>query len=40
MIVVALPGEDAEIFVWEREHLLDYWQKWLKRLKFFVDKAA
>jgi hypothetical protein len=23
-----------------REQLLDYWQKWLKRLKFFVEKAA
>jgi len=36
LIFVALPGEDAEIFVLEREHLLDYWQNWLKRLKFFV----
>ncbi|MCC3434399.1 MAG: exonuclease [Oscillatoriales cyanobacterium] len=35
LIVVALPGEDAEIFVLEREQLLEYWQKWLKRLKFF-----
>ncbi|MBE9096158.1 hypothetical protein [Tychonema sp. LEGE 07203] len=41
LIVVALPGEDAEIFVLvEREELLDYSQKWLKRLKFFVEKAA
>ena len=23
-----------------REQLLDYWHKWLKRLKFFVEKAA
>lgn len=40
LIVVALPGEDAEIFVLEREQLLDYWQKWLKRLKSFGEKAA
>jgi len=40
LIVVALPDEDAEIFVWEREQLLEYWQKWLKRLKFFGEKAA
>jgi len=78
LIVVALAGEDAEIFVSPRrnptletgffsestgpnssfrknpvsrclyvsavcvgrEQLLDYWQKWLKRLKFFVEKAA
>lgn len=40
LIVVALPGEDAEIFVLEREQLLEYWQKWLKRLKFFGEKAA
>jgi hypothetical protein len=78
LIVVALAGEDAEIFVRPRrnptletgffsestspnasfrknpvsrcpcvsavcvgrEQLLDYWQKWLKRLKFFVEKGA
>jgi hypothetical protein len=79
LIVVALPGEDGEIFVSAgrnptqetgffgestgpkasfrkknpvsrcpcvsavcvgREQLLDYCQKWLKRLKFFVEKAA
>lgn len=40
LIVVALPGEDAEIFLLKREQLLDYWQKWLKRLKFFGEKAA
>jgi hypothetical protein len=79
LIVVALAGEDAEIFVSPgrnqtketgffsestsqnasfrkknpfsrcpcvsavcvgREQLLDYSQKWLKRLKFFVEKAA
>jgi len=40
LIVVALPDEDAEIFVWEREQLLEYWQKWLQRLKFFGEKAA
>jgi len=40
LIVVALPDEDAEIFVLERELLLEYWQKWLKRLKFFGEKAA
>ena len=40
LIVVALPDEDAEIFVLEREQLLEYWQKWLKRLKFFGEKAA
>jgi len=40
LIVVALPDEDAEIFVWERELLLAYWHKWLKRLKFFGEKAA
>ena len=40
LIVVALPDEDAEIFVWEREQLLEYWQKWLKRLQFFGEKAA
>ncbi|HEY9295477.1 MAG TPA: hypothetical protein VIQ31_03720 [Phormidium sp.] len=40
LIVVALPHEDAEIFVLEREQLLEYWQKWLKRLKFFGEKAA
>jgi hypothetical protein len=40
LIVVGLPGEDAEIFVLKREQLLDYWQKWLKRLKFFGEKAA
>ncbi len=40
LIVVALPDEDAEIFVLEREQLLEYWHKWLKRLKFFEEKAA
>jgi len=79
LIVVALAGEDASIFVSPgrnptqetgffsgstgpkasfrkkhpvsrcpcvsavcvgREQLLDYCQKWLKRLKFFVEKAA
>jgi len=40
LIVVALPDEDAEIFVLGREQLLEYWQKWLKRLKFFGEKAA
>ncbi|MEG4484608.1 hypothetical protein [Microcoleus sp. D2_18a_B4] len=40
LIVVALPYEDAEIFVLEREQLLEYWQKWLQRLKFFGEKAA
>lgn len=40
LIVVALPGEDAEIFLLKREQLLDYWQKWLKRLKSFGEKAA
>ncbi|MEG4348592.1 hypothetical protein QUA70_03635 [Microcoleus sp. LAD1_D5] len=40
LIVVALGGEDAEIFVLEREQLLDYSQKRLKRLRFFVEKAA
>ena len=40
LIVIALPGEDAEIFLLKREQLLDYWQKWLKRLKFFGEKAA
>jgi hypothetical protein len=40
LIVVALLDEDAEIFVLEREQLLEYWQKWLKRLKFFGEKAA
>ncbi len=40
LIVVALPDEDAEIFVLEREQLLEYWHKWLKRLKFFGEKAA
>ncbi|MBD2043739.1 exonuclease [Microcoleus sp. FACHB-672] len=40
LIVVALPGEDAEIFMFEREQLLDYWQKWLNRLKSFGKKAA
>lgn len=40
LIVVGLPAEDSEIFVLEREQLLDYWQKWLIRLKFFAKKAA
>lgn len=40
LIVVALPGEDAEIFLLKREQLLDYWQKWLIRLKSFGEKAA
>lgn len=40
LIVVALPGEEAETFTFKREELLDYWQKWLKRLKFFGEKAA
>lgn len=40
LIVVALPGEDAEIFTFQREELLDYWQEWLKRLKSFGEKAA
>lgn len=40
LIVVALPGEDAEIFVLERPQLLEYWQLWLNRLKFFGEKAA
>lgn len=40
LIVVALPGEDAEIFTFKREELLNYWQEWLKRLKSFGEKAA
>ena len=40
LIVVALPGEDAETFTFKREELLDYWQEWLKRLKSFGEKAA
>ena len=40
LIVVALPGEDAETFTFNREELLDYWQEWLKRLKSFREKAS
>ncbi|MDF0553957.1 exonuclease [Kamptonema sp. UHCC 0994] len=40
LIVVALPGEDAEIFEFNRENLLYYWPEWLERLTSFVEKAA
>lgn len=39
-IVVALPGEEAETFVFEREQLIDYWYEWLKRLKDFSQAVA
>jgi len=38
--VVALPGEEAETFVFEREQLIHYWHEWLKRLKDFSQAAA
>jgi hypothetical protein len=40
LIVVALPDEDAEIFLFEREQLLGYWHKWVKRLNSFLEIAA
>ncbi|WP_445241391.1 hypothetical protein [Microcoleus vaginatus] len=39
LIVVALGGEDTEIFVWEANNCSTT-GKSLKRLKFFVEKAA
>jgi genome maintenance exonuclease 1 len=40
LIVVALPGEDAEIFEFNRDRLIDYWNQWHSRLKFFYETAA
>lgn len=42
LIVVALPGEEAEIFAFDRVGLIHYWNQWLSRLKFFgnLNRAA
>lgn len=40
LIVVALPDQDAEEFMMEREHLIIYWKEWLKRLESYVEIAV
>lgn len=40
LVVVALPGEEAEIFEFDRDRLIHYWNQWLSRLKFFYETAA
>lgn len=37
LIVVALRDRDAQTFPFERQQLLNYWQKWLQRLNCFVE---
>lgn len=40
LIVVALPGEEAEIFEFERDRLIFYWLELRERLKLFYQTAA
>ncbi|MEH1889980.1 MAG: exonuclease [Nostoc sp.] len=40
LIVVALPGEEAEIFEFDRARLIHIWHQWLNRLNFFFSAAA
>jgi genome maintenance exonuclease 1 len=40
LIVVALPGEEAEIFTFDRTSLINYWNQWLSRLEFFYSVAV
>ncbi|MGI2903389.1 exonuclease [Tolypothrix sp. VBCCA 56010] len=40
LIIVALPGEEAEIFEFDRANLIYYWKQWLSRLKFFYTVAV
>ncbi|MDJ0737153.1 MAG: exonuclease [Nostocaceae cyanobacterium] len=40
LIVVALPGEKAEIFEFDRPKLINYWKQWLSRLKCFYGSIA
>ncbi len=40
LIIVALPGEEAEIFEFDRVRLIHYWNQWLSRLKFFYSAVA
>lgn len=35
LIVVALPDKTAQIFLFERDRLLDFWVQWKKRLDLF-----
>ncbi|WP_277128345.1 hypothetical protein [Chlorogloeopsis fritschii] len=39
-IVVALPGEEAEIFEFDRVKLIHHWKKWDSRLKRFYGLTA
>ncbi|MBC6431039.1 exonuclease [Nostoc sp. HG1] len=40
LIVVALPGEEAEIFEFDRARLIHVWHQWLNRLNFFFSAVA
>lgn len=40
LIVVALPDQDVEEFMIEREQLIIYWEEWLKRLESYFKKAV
>ncbi len=40
LIVVALPGEEAEIFEFDRIKLIHYWKQWLSRLTCFNDTIS
>jgi len=35
LIIVALPGEEAEIFEFDRANLIHYWKQWLSLFNFF-----
>lgn len=39
LIVVALPGQKAEIFPFDREDLIHYWCEWRQRLALFYGKG-
>ncbi|BBD59408.1 hypothetical protein NIES2109_21920 [Nostoc sp. HK-01] len=40
LIVVALPDREAQIFRFNRTMLIDNWNNWLNRLKFFYNTIA
>ncbi|RUT07829.1 hypothetical protein DSM106972_020890 [Dulcicalothrix desertica PCC 7102] len=40
LIVVALPGKEAEVFEFDRAKLIKYWKKWNQRLQSFYHSNA
>ncbi|MFN5815655.1 MAG: exonuclease [Pseudanabaena sp.] len=37
LVIVALPDTPAEVFLFNRDHVVDYWQQWKERLEYFLS---